>query len=441
MLAAARVDAQALWFTMGLALLTGVLFGLAPALQISTAGVYESLKESSRGSSEGRRGAWVRNSLVVGEIALACVLLVGAGLLMRSFVRVMDVDLGFQPAHTAIWTVEPGQKYRTQEQRLALYQELVRRVEAVPGVESVGFTDCLPLGRNRSWWARAKGVQYAEGQIPLAFPRIVDPGYIPTMKIPLRAGRTFTAHDTAQSERVIVINENVARRLFPDRDAVGQIMLAGQGEVRVIGVVANVRHSSLEETAGLEMYFPATQMGSGSVELVMRAKREPEALAPDIRAAMRAVEPSLPTAGFRTLTDVVDRAVSPRRFVVLLLGSFAALALVLASLGIYGVVSYSVAQRSQEIGIRMALGASAGHVQLSVLRQTLLLAVAGSLLGVAGSIAVARLIASLLFGVQPGDAATFAGMIGTLTFVAALAGYLPARRASRIDPMSALRAE
>ncbi len=261
------------------------------------------------------------------------------------------------------------------------------------------------------------------------------------MKIPLRAGRTFTAHDTAESEKVVIINENAARRLWPDRDAVGQIALAGPGEVRVVGVVANVRHSSLEETAGLEMYFPVTQVGSGSVEMVVRTKRPPEAIAPEVRAAMRAVEPSLPTAEFRTLTDMVDHAVSPRRFVVLLLGSFAALALVLASLGIYGVVSYSVAQRTREIGIRMALGASAGNVQLRVLRETMLLAIAGGVLGVFGAIATSRLIESLLYGVQPGDAVTFAAMIGTLTVVAALAGYLPARRASRIDPMSALRAE
>jgi predicted permease len=379
--------------------------------------------------------------LVVGEIALACVLLVGAGLLMRSFVHVMDVDLGFQPAQTAIWTIEPGSKYRTSLQQRTLYQEIVRRVQALPGVESVGFTDCLPLGRNRSWGILAKGVQYTEAEIPLAFPRMVDAGYIPTMKIPLREGRTFTDHDTADSEKVVILNENAARRLWPDRSAVGQIALAGPGEVRVIGVVANVRHSSLEETAGLEMYFPISQMSSGSVELVVRTKRPPEAIAPEVRTAMRAVEPSLPTAEFRTLSDIVDHAVSPRRFVVLLLGSFAALALVLAALGIYGVVSYSVSQRTQEIGIRMALGASAGHVQMGVVRQTLVLAIAGSVLGIAGSIAVSRLIASLLFGVQPGDVVTFAAMIGTLTFVAALAGYLPARRASRIDPMCALRAD
>ncbi|HXA49088.1 MAG TPA: ABC transporter permease, partial [Candidatus Acidoferrum sp.] len=441
MLAGAHVDGLALGFTIMLALVTGLLFGLAPALQISTADLHESLKENNRGSSEGRRSAWVRNALVIGEIALACVLLVGAGLLMRSFVHVLDVDLGFQPAQTAIWTIEPGRDYRSDLQKRTLYQEIARRVQTLPGVESVGFTDCLPLGRNRSWGIRAKGVQYTDADMPLSFPRIVDTGYIPTMKIPVREGRTFTDHDTADSEKVVIINENAARRLWPDRSAVGQIALAGQGEVRVIGVVANVRHSSLEETAGLEMYFPITQMGSGSVELVVRTKRPPETIAPEVRSAMRVVEPSLPTAEFRTLTDVVDHAVSPRRFVVLLLGSFAALALVLAALGIYGVVSYSVSQRTQEIGIRMALGASAGHVQMSVVRQTLVLAIAGSVLGVVGSLVVSRLIASLLFGVQPGDAVTFAAMIGTLTFVAALAGYLPARRASRIDPMCALRAD
>jgi len=278
--------------------------------------------------------------------------------------------------------------------------------------------------------------------MPLAFPRMVDAGYIPAMQIALKAGRTFTGSDNAQSEQVAVINETLAHRLWPDRSAVGQeAFIAGDKPWRIVGVVANVRHASLEEEGSAELYLPIAQAGASSVDLVVRTKLAPEAVAPALRAALRAVDPTLPTAEFRTLEGVVDRAVSPRRFVVVLLGGFAALALVLASLGIYGVVSYSVSQRTQEIGVRMALGASAANVQLGVLRQTLGLALIGALVGVIGSAIAARLLESLLFGVKPSDAVTFLGMLGVLTAVAAVAGYLPARRASRIDPMSALRSE
>jgi predicted permease len=271
---------------------------------------------------------------------------------------------------------------------------------------------------------------------------MVDSGYLQAMRIPVRSGRDFSDHDTATSERVAILNENLARRLWPGRDPLGQQTLITDNKPwRVIGVVGNVRHSSLEEEGGNEFYLPIPQNGARSVELVVRAKLAPETLVPAVRARLRSVDPTLPTAEFRTLEEIVDRAVSPRRFVVVLLGGFAVLALVLASLGIYGVVSYSVNQRSQEIGIRMALGASASQVQLAVLRKTVALAMAGALLGTVGSVAVARLLESLLFGVRPGDAATFAGMLAVLTAVASLAGYLPARRASRIDPMSALRSE
>jgi predicted permease len=442
LLQAVRVDGAALLFTVLVALGTGLLFGIAPALQISGAGVHDALKDSSRGSSEGRRGAWIRGALVVSEIALACVLLVGAGLLMRSFLRVLDVDLGFQAARAAVWTIETGQRYQKAAQQAAFYRELERSVEQVPGVESAGVTDCLPLGRNRTWGFRAKGETYAPGQMPLAYPRIIDAGYIKTMKIPLRAGRDFTDHDTADSQRAVLINETLARIAWPGRDPVGQeALVTDKTPWRVVGVVGDVRHSSLEQAGSSEMYLPVSQMGSGSVELVVRTRMPPEAIAPGVRAALRKVDASLPTAEFRTLEDLVDRAVSPRRFVVMLLGGFALLALFLASLGIYGVVSYSVNQRTQEIGIRMALGASAGHVQFRVLRETVGLALIGTLVGVAGSIGVARWLESLLFGVKPGDAVTFLAMTLALTSVAALAGYLPARRASRIDPMSALRSE
>jgi predicted permease len=442
LLHAVRVDSTALLFTALVALATGLLFGLAPALQLSGASVTEALKDSSRGSSQGRHGAWVRGALVVSEIALACILLVGAGLLMRSFLRVLDVDLGFQPARAAVWTIETGGRFKTNTQQDAFYASLRRSVQAVPGVEAVGVTDCLPLGRNRSWGIRAKGQTYPQGQIPLVYPRLVSPGYIEAMKIPLRAGRDFTDHDTAGSQRVIVINQTLARTVWPGLDPVGQeAFVFGKDPFRVVGVVGDVRHTSLEQAGSSELYLPLSQAGSSSVELVVRTRLAPAALAPAVRAALRQVDAGLPTAEFRTLEDLVDRAVSPRRFVVMLLGGFALLALLLASLGIYAVVSYSVNQRTQEIGIRMALGASAGHVQFRVLRETVGLAVAGSLLGVVGAAAVARLLESLLFGVHPGDALTFVAMTLVLTSVAALAGYLPARRASRIDPMSALRSE
>ena len=442
LLATVRVDGTALAFTIAVAIATGLLFGIAPALQISAGDVHEGLKESSRGSSEGRRGGWVRSVLVVVEVALACMLLVGAGLLMRSFLHVMDVDLGFQPAHAAAWTIETGRRYRLGSQQEDFYRRLEQAVLAIPGVEAVGVTDCLPLGRNRAWGAGALGETYPPGQYPLAFPRIVDAGYLSAMRIPLRAGRDFSERDTAQSEQVVVINENLARRLWPGRDPLGrQVLSTGPNPWRVVGVVGNVRHSSLEEAGGNEVYLPVTQVGAGSVELVVRARMAPEAMAASVRVALKSVDATLPTAEFRTLEGVVERAVSPRRFVMVLLGGFAGLALVLASLGIYGVVSYSVTQRTQEIGIRMALGASAGQVRMAVMRQTVGLALAGAVIGTVGAVGVSRLIESLLYGVRPGDAMTFAGVLVLLTGVAAVAAYLPARRASRIDPMVALRLE
>jgi predicted permease len=442
MLAAVHVDATALAFAAAAAIATGLLFGIVPALQIAAADVHDGLKESARGSSEGRRGSWIRNGLVVSEIALACVLLVGAGLLIRSFLRVMDVDLGFRAANAGVWSIETADRFHGNTQLADFYRRLEDAVRTVPGVETAGVTDCLPLGRNRTWVARAVGVTYPAGQLPLAYPRLVDPGYIPAMKIPLRAGRLLSDHDTSDSEKVVVINETLAKRLWPDRDAVGQqVLITGPTPQRVVGVVGNVRHATLEEEGSSEFYLPITQMGGNSVDLVVRTRIAPEALASDIRAAIRKVDATLPTAEYRTLDGVVERAVSPRRFIVLLLTGFAALALTLASLGIYGVVSYSVAQRTQEIGIRMALGASAGNVQVGVLRQTLALALTGALIGIAGSAVAARLMESLLYGVQPGDIATFGGMLIVLTLVAAVAGYIPAWRASRIDPMSALRSE
>ncbi|MEP7339026.1 MAG: ABC transporter permease [Acidobacteriota bacterium] len=435
------IDGTALGFTVIVALVTGLLFGIAPALQMSGMDVHEDLKDASRGTSEGKGRAWVRSALVVSEVALACVLLVGAGLLIRSFKHLLEVDLGFRPEQAATWRIETAGKFSTPAQLTSFYERLIQAVEAVPGVESAGLTDSLPLGRNRTWGVRAKGETYPNGQNPLAFPRLIDAGYIKTMRIPLRAGREFTTHDTADSEKVMVINETMARRLWPGRDAVGQIALQGNTEWRIVGVVSNVRHSALDQEAGLEMYIPLTQNGNGSVELVVRTKQTTEALAPGVRAALKQIDPNLPNAEYKTLGQLVDQAASPKRFVTILLGGFSLLALILAALGIYGVISYSAAQRTHEIGIRMALGAQARDVLRLVIGQGMVPVMIGMAVGLAAALILTRLMASLLFGVSATDPATFAVIALLLGGVALLACWIPARRAAKVDPMIALRYE
>ena len=438
-----RTDATALGFTLAIALVTGIVFGLAPALQARGAAMTNALKDATRGSTEGSRRTWVRNALVVTEIAFACVLLVGAGLLIRSLIRVLDVDMGFDPARAATIRVDPDSRYATPEQRNAYFDDVLRRVKEIPGVQAAGITDALPLGRNRTWGAGAKGVTYERGKYPLAFVRVVSDGYPAAMGMPIRAGRDIAASDTRTSEPVMLVNETMARNLWPGQDPIGKYMLGGCAkERRVVGVVGDVRHLALEQEAGNEMYLPMRQCGDqASSDLVVRATLPPAALAGAVREALRPIAANLPGNDFRTLQQIVDKSVSPRRFLVLLLGAFAAFALVLASLGIYGLISYSVNQRTQEIGIRMALGASARDVQTRIIAQTLWLAAIGMVLGTVTSWAMVRSAGSLLFGVTARDPGTFLGMLVVLTMVALIAGYLPARRASRIDPMVALRTE
>jgi predicted permease len=307
-------------------------------------------------------------------------------------------------------------------------------------VEGAGLSDSLPLGHNRSWGVAAKGVQYKPQDYPNGFPRIISDGYFHAMGIPLKEGRDFTERDTKGALNVIIINETLAKTLFPGEDPIGKIVRADDPERTVVGVVGDVHHMALEEGSGNEFYIPMRQTQDyGTVDLVVRTSMPTAELAARLREALRPIEPDLPTANMRRLQTMVDRAVSPRRFVVWLLGGFAGFALVLASLGIYAVISYSVSQRTQEIGIRMALGASAETLQRSILVQTLGLAGIGMVIGIVASWALARTLSGLLFGVTSSDPVTFAGMSVILTAVAALAGYLPARRASRIDPMEALR--
>jgi predicted permease len=336
--------------------------------------------------------------------------------------------------------IDPNSTYKTQESQNAYYTEALHRVMDIPGVEGAGLSDSLPLGHNRGWGIAAKGVQYTPGNYPNGFPRIISDGYFHAMGIPLKAGRDFTERDTKGALNVIILNETCARNLWPGEDPIGKIVRADNPERTVVGVVGDVHHMALEEGSGNEFYIPMRQTRDyGTVDLVVRTSMPTAELASRLREALRPIEPNLPTANMRTLQTMVDRAVSPRRFVVWLLGGFAGFALVLASLGIYAVISYSVSQRTQEIGIRMALGASAETLQRSILLQTLGLAGIGMIVGVASSWALARTLSGLLFGVKSSDPVTFVGMLVVLTAVAAIAGYLPARRASRIDPMAALR--
>ncbi|HUB78235.1 MAG TPA: ABC transporter permease [Bryobacteraceae bacterium] len=439
LLASVRVDGKTLVFTLFAAVASGVLFGLLPALRVSAQSLSGELQDASRGSSGGRRHGWVRDGLVVSELALACVLLVGAGLLARSFLRVLDVNLGFAPERAAALRVDPSFRIADFAEQNGFIDDLLRRARNAPGILAAGITDALPLRDDRSWMVAARGQIYEKGRQPEAYVRVVSDGYFQAAGIPLRLGRGFTERDRATSERVVVVNETMARTLWPGQDPVGKTIETDGGR-RVVGVVADVRHSSLESAGGLEMYLPMRQTGDyAAMQLVVRTALPPDRLAAELRTALRPADPNLPVREFQTFQALVDRAVSPRLFLVVLLAGFATFALALASLGIYAVISFSVSQRAQEIGIRMALGASSAEVQGRIVLRTLGLAALGLALGMAAARILSGALGSLLFGVTSGDAVTFVAMGALLTVVAAFAGYIPAWRASRIDPMTALR--
>jgi predicted permease len=438
LLSSLRVDGAAFAWTLLVATLSAVLFGLAPAFRMSGKNIQEALKDSGHGTTEGHAHERLRSVLVVSEVALACVLLVGAGLLLRSFLRVLEIDLGFQPDRAAALRVDYDEGGKP-AQRGAILEEMLRRVKTIPGIEAAGITDMLPLDRNRSWGLGAKGVVYRKDESPDAFVYVVTPGYLAAMGMRLRAGRDLSWSDKADSERVVVLNEAAAKRLWPGQDPSGRTAVIAGTDTKVVGIVANIRETSVEDSSGLEVYLPATQAGPAGAELVVRTQLPPQELAGTVLRTLRTLNAGQPATEFRPLRQIVDHAVSPRRFFAMLVAAFAALGLALASLGIYGVISYSVTRQTQEIGIRMALGATQGHVLAGVLGRTLRLALAGIAVGMVGSFVVARMIASLLFGTAPTDLVTFAGMAGLLAAVALAAGYVPAYRASRIDPMLALR--
>jgi predicted permease len=439
-----RVDWAVLGFAAGAALLTGILVGVAPAARASRRAVHQALREAGRAASAGPRHGTARGALVVAEVALACVLLVGAGLLARSFLRLLDVELGFRPEHAVAVRIDPSRRFSPRTLRTAYYDDALRRLRAAPGLQAVGLTDVLPMAFNRMWSVAATGRSYARDERPHAFIRVVSEGYLRAMGVALLAGRDFTAADDTTARPVAIVNETLARTLWPGESPLGRTLDpgGGGGAVEVVGVVAGTRHQALDEASGAELYLPMRQVGDYSaVHVVARGPLAPPAIAAAVRAALRPMDPTLPMTEVRTLRDIVDRSVSPRRLVVQLVTGFAGFALVLAALGIYAVISYGVTQRTREFGVRLALGAPAGALRARVLGQTLRLAAAGAAVGLAGAWAFARTIRGLLFGVTVSDPLTFAAALALLGAVAALAGYLPARRASRLSPVEALRAE
>ncbi|TCK69692.1 ABC transporter permease [Acidipila rosea] len=440
LLSTVRIDGVVLAWTVLIAVAAAVLFGLAAGLRGSAWNLQEALKDGGHGAGEGRRHGRMRSTLVITEIGLACVLLVGAGLLLRSFLRVLDVDLGFEPSHAAAVSVDYDDGGNAAK-RAAIWQEVVRRASMIPGVQAAGISDNLPMSRNRSWGIAAKGAQNpTRADFVDAFVYVVSPGYLKAMGMRLIQGRDISWDDIVNNRNVVILNQKVARRLWPGQSPIGRIVNVGGAQTEVIGVLEDVHESSAEDHAGAQMYLPSTkQFGPEGAYLVVRSSLPPATLAMSVMKTLREINPGQPATEFKPVQELVDHATSPRRFFVLLVGIFAGLGLLLASLGIYGVISYSVTRQTQEIGIRMALGASQTRVQLEVISTTLRLALIGIAFGVVASLAVARLIASLLFHTAPSDPLAFVGTIVLLGGLALFAGYLPARRASKIDPMVALR--
>ena len=435
-----HVDGAALAVTALAAIVSGIAVGAVPALRVASRPPQDALKAQGRGTTDGRQHARVRSALVVVEVAMASVLLVGAGLLLRSFVHILDVDLGFQPTTAMAVRLEVSNQLENDAKRARLYAA-ARRVLEVPGVQAAGLTDALPLDRNRTWGVSVPGQSYRDGEYPFAFVYIVGHGYFRAMGIPLVKGRDFNEHDTGDSAPVGILNESLARQLYGDRDPIGQPAQTGSNKFTIVGVVADVRQTRLDEEPATQMYFPYARGGGQSSDLIVRSTLPPSSLVGPLRAALKDVDPTMAVVEVKPLVDLVDRAVSPRKFLLSLLGGFAGVGLLLASLGIYGVISYGVAQRVQEIGVRMALGATGSSVRGLVLWETLRLALVGIAIGLLASFALARLIAALLYDTSPADPITFVATGALLVAVAAIAGYVPALRASRVDPMTALRAE
>lgn len=447
------VDGRVLLFALGVALLAGLAAGLWPALRASRPDLQAPLKEGTRTMAGGVRGKFVRNALVLTEVAAALVLLIAAGLLIKSFARLNDIDPGFRADHGLTARVYlPPSKYKEAPQKIAAWNALLEGARALPGVEAAALVGRMPLAEHRI----LKGGAYLPGQVPenenevpVINVRTVSPETFRALGIPLRAGRAPLPTDGATSVKVVVVNQALAERLWPGGPALGRQVIwesgpSGPQEATVIGVAGNIRNNSLDAEGDLEVYVPFSQvalheMTLSEATLLLRTTGEPVQLAGALRNVVSSYDRDLPVSDVRSVQTIVDQALSPARFGMILIALFAGLALVLASVGVYGVISYSVAQRTHEIGIRMAIGADRGDVLRMVLWQSLALALVGVVVGLACARILTGFLAGQLFGVSATDPAVFAAVAGLLTLVALVASWVPARRATGVDPLMTMR--
>jgi len=440
------LDVRVLIFTFTISVLTGIVFGLAPALQNSRSEVQGALKDSGNAGTSPQR-SHLRGWLVVAEISAAVVLLVGAGLLLKSFWQLHRVDAGLNPEHVLTMSLSlPPAKYATSDAVNVFHQQLLQRVTSLPGVQKAGMINFLPL---QQWGVNGDIIvegdaPYGPGLAPHAEMRTVSGDYFQTLNIPLLSGRLFDDHDRPDSPPVVVVNQALVKRYLNGQPPIGRRLLRDDGPLTIVGVVGDVRQSGLTQASQPEVYFPYQQAAEAvkrNMTLVMRASGDPTALVAEVRSEVQHIDPTQPIYNVKTMTTVIEESVSDRRLNMALLGIFALLALLLATVGIYSVMSYTVTQSTREIGIRVALGARSHQVLKLVVGQGLLLTIAGVLVGTVGAFALTRLLASLLFGVTATDPLIFVTVPVLLTLVALLACYVPARRAMKLDPVVALRNE
>ena len=441
-----RVDAPVLLFSLALCIITGVVFGLVPSLTASRRDLHDTLKEGGRGSTESGHGGRARSVMVVAEVAVAIVLVTGAGLLIRSFTRLMRVNPGFDSTNVlAVPLTLPTAHYAEPEKRAEFIRQLTERVEALPGVESAAAVSHLPLlSPPRFVFFCPEGrVCQGIGKDPIISLRQATPDYFRTMRIPLLRGRVFEQKDLQGSTPVVIIDQLTASQYFPGVDPIGKTLQNSRDKIpmQIIGIVGDVKFASLSTPNLAEMYMPHAQLPWPNMVLVVRSASNPQPLVSAVRQKIAELDPDLPVAGIQTMDEIVSASVAQPRLLTALVGAFAGFALLLAAIGIYGVMAYSVSQRIHEVGIRMALGATPRDVFARVVGQGMRLVFIGIALGCVASLALTRLLATLLFGTSATDPVTFAAVAFTLIAVALLACYLPARRATRVNPIIALRSE